>query len=170
MAGRVSLLDYFGYNDRPRKGKVKETNDYLKTRTDLLPKCLWCEKQSEEMWFYSKNTLRIACHGRVADLYIADDIVKNQDRLFEWLKDLPNKEVFTKKPIPYAGQADMRTVTMPMSFYPTTGYTVSRASDFLDYMGAMPVEAPAKKKTEKKKVYAPLLEIEPQKRAITFDD
>ena len=95
-AEAVAHIDSLSQTDEPSGERMTrvQINKYLATRSDLLPSCNNCEKKVDMMEFITSNTLRFKCHSAVVDEYVSNDIVRNQDKMYDYLAALPERKVF----------------------------------------------------------------------------
>ena len=149
--------------DRPT---FKAVNEYLKTRRDLLPTCRECNKLIDSFEFVAPKNMTFYCHGSRVKEVIADSVLKNQEKMYEYLLALKDKEVFfalSLEPDVYtmSYQTSLSIETSSLSPYslPIPGFGMS----------VLPNKRPVAKPKAPTKL-APILPANRVKRAITFED
>ena len=138
---------------------LKSINDYLKTRSDLLPTCRRCEKKVDGFEMTAPGMIRFRCHNETSNEAIPQELLVNQDKLYDYLVSLKNHRVFSLH-APAAASWQLNTLA-----------TSSRSPFEFDIVPF--VKTPTRKQSIAPKTpprLAPILPTKPAKRAITFDD
>lgn len=147
-----------------------QINEYLSSRKDLFPKCLKCDKKVDTIKLVRRNTIRFVCHNSMHDEYIASTTLESQDKIYEYLSSLKDRQVFVQAPAvehKLSSISSMSIISWPQALETVTwSYAVSPGQ-----AGPPPVKRKvAPPKPKKAPVFAPILPTQPAKRAITFDD
>mgnify|MGYP001615360828 CR=1 FL=1 len=144
------------------KPTLKSINDYLKTRSDLLPTCRRCDKKIDKLELAEGGTMRFRCHGAFVDEYISDSILRNQERMYDYLATLKDKKVFQSVPQSLIGEQ------LPTMVSSSTRIIWTSQHESMLFGGALTKTVIPKPKTPPR--LAPILSAKRVARAITFED
>ena len=147
---------------------LKSINDYLRTRTDILPTCRRCDKKIDKIeiaygTLVHETKIRFWCHNTYTSESVPHATVTNQDKMYDYLETLGDKKV--SQPLIHPITADYTWISSALS----SSSPLSIGGYAASFGDGQPIKrTDLKPKTPPK--LAPILSATRVKRAVTFED